>query len=134
MGLTPYGNPSYSEIIKKYLIDIKEDGSFKLNQEYFSYATDLVMTSPKFENIFQTKKRNSKDEMLNIHKDIAASIQVVTEEIVYKISKTAKKITNSDNLCLAGCYLIALQMEKFIKIKFLIIFGFNLLREMPGDL
>ena len=102
MGLAPYGNPSYSEIIKKYLIDIKEDGSFKLNQEYFSYATDLVMTSPKFENIFQTKKRNSKDEMLNIHKDIAASIQVVTEEIVYKISKTAKKITNSDNLCLAG--------------------------------
>lgn len=102
MGLAPYGDPKYSKLIRENLIDIKEDGSFKLNQDFFSYATDLVMTSPKFAELFKISKRNKNEEILPIHKNIAASIQEVSEEVIKKISITAKKITNSDNLCLAG--------------------------------
>ncbi len=102
MGLAPYGEPIYTNLITKNLIDIKEDGSFKLNQKYFSYATDLVMTSPEFEILFNIKKRNKDEEILKIHKDLAASIQTVSEQIINKIVITAKEITGSSNLCLAG--------------------------------
>ena len=79
MGLAPYGEPKYSKIIKDNLIDIKKDGSFKINQKYFDYATGLTMINSKFEQLFKQKKRDSKFQEINqFHMDIAASIQEVT--------------------------------------------------------
>ena len=103
MGLAPYGEPKYSNKIKDNLIDIKEDGSFKLNQDYFSYATGLTMTNEKFNNLFGEKPRNSKNERITqFHMDVAASIQNVTEEVMLKMSRSLRKEYNLKNLCLAG--------------------------------
>ena len=103
MGLAPYGNPIYEDKIKSKLIDIKEDGSFHLDQSYFNYATGLTMTNKKFENLFGQKVRNPKNEKLTqFHMDIAASIQKVTEDIMIKIAKSLKEELNISNLCLAG--------------------------------
>ncbi len=102
MGLAPYGNPIYEEKIKK-LIDIKEDGTFRLNQKYFNYATGLTMTNKKFNDLFGQNPRDSKKEKLTqFHMDIAASIQKVTEDIMIKIVKSLKEEFNISNLCLAG--------------------------------
>ena len=103
MGLAPYGLPIYQEKIKDNLIDIKEDGTFRLNQEYFNYATGLTMTNKKFDDLFGQKPRDSKNEELKqFHMDIAASIQKVTEDIMIKLVKALKKEFNIPNLCLAG--------------------------------
>ena len=103
MGLAPYGEPKYSNKIKDNLIDIKDDGSFKLNQDYFSYATGLTMTNEKFNNLFGEKPRNSKNERITqFHMDVASSIQNVTEEVMLKISRSLRKEYNLKNLCLAG--------------------------------
>ena len=103
MGLAPYGNPIYEDKIKSKLIDIKEDGSFHLDQSYFNYATGLTMTNKKFENLFGQKVRNPKNEKLTqFHMDIAASIQKVTEDVMIKIAKSLKEEFNISNLCLAG--------------------------------
>jgi len=103
MGLAPYGKPIYKDKIVNHLIDIKEDGSFWLNQEYFNYATGLTMTNSKFDNLFGQKPRDSKKEKLTqFHMDIAASIQVVTEEIMIKLVKSLKSEFKISNLCLAG--------------------------------
>ena len=103
MGLAPYGEPIYEDKIVKNLIDIKEDGSFWLNQDYFNYATGLTMTNDKFDNLFGQKARDSKKEKLTqFHMDIAASIQKVTEDIMIKIAKSLKEEFNIPNLCLAG--------------------------------
>ena len=103
MGLAPYGEPKYSNKIKDNLIDIKDDGSFKLNQDYFSYATGLTMTNEKFNNLFGEKPRNSKNERITqFHMDVAASIQNVTEEVMLKMSRSLRKEYNLKNLCLAG--------------------------------
>ena len=103
MGLAPYGSPIYEEKIIKNLIDIKEDGSFWLDQKYFDYATGLTMTNDKFDNLFGQKARDSKKEKLTqFHMDIAASIQKVTEDIMIKIVKSLKEEFNVPNLCLAG--------------------------------
>jgi len=103
MGLAPYGNPIYEDKIKSKLIDIKEDGSFHLDQSYFNYATGLTMTNKKFENLFGQKVRNPQHEKLTqFHMDIAASIQKVTEDVMIKIAKSLKKEFNISNLCLAG--------------------------------
>ena len=103
MGLAPYGNPIYEEKIIKNLVDIKEDGSFWLNQDYFNYATGLTMTNNKFAELFGQKARDSKKEKLTqFHMDIAASIQKVTEDIMIKIAKSLKNEFNISNLCLAG--------------------------------
>ena len=103
MGLAPYGNPIYEDKIKSKLIDIKEDGSFHLDQSYFNYATGLTMTNKKFENLFGQKVRNPQYEKLTqFHMDIAASIQKVTEDIMIKIAKSLKEEFNISNLCLAG--------------------------------
>ena len=103
MGLAPYGKPIYEDKIVKNLIDIKKDGSFWLNQDYFNYATGLTMTNDKFDNLFGQKARDSKKEKLTqFHMDIAASIQKVTEEIMIKIAKSLKEEFNIPNLCLAG--------------------------------
>ena len=102
MGLAPYGNPIYEDKIKK-LIDIKEDGTFRLDQKYFNYATGLTMTNNKFDDLFGQKRRNPDNEKLTqFHMDIAASIQKVTEEIMIKLAKSIRKEYGIKNLCLAG--------------------------------
>ncbi|MBT7623922.1 MAG: carbamoyltransferase [Flavobacteriaceae bacterium] len=102
MGLAPYGNPSYEDKIKE-LIDIKDDGSFKLNQKYFNYATGLTMTNDHFHNLFGLKPRDPKNERLTqFHMDIASSIQKVTEEIMIKLAKAIRNEYGIKNLCLAG--------------------------------
>jgi len=102
MGLAPYGNPIYEDKIHQ-LVDIKEDGTFRLNQDYFNYATGLTMTSNKFHNLFGQEPRNPKYEKLTqFHMDIAASIQKVTEDIMINLSKSLRKEYNIKNLCLAG--------------------------------
>ena len=103
MGLAPYGTPIYEDKIKNNLIDIKEDGSFHLDQSYFNYATGLTMTNKKFNNLFGQKVRDAKHEKLTqFHMDIAASIQKVTEDIMIKLIKSLKEEFNISNLCLAG--------------------------------
>ena len=102
MGLAPYGKPNYvNEILK--IVDIKEDGTFRLDQNYFNYATGLTMTNSKFDNLFGQKPRNPKSEKLTqFHMDIAASIQKITEDIMIKLAKSVQKEYGSKNLCLAG--------------------------------
>jgi carbamoyltransferase len=103
MGLAPYGEPKYSKIIKEYLVDIKEDGSFRLNQDYFDYATGLKMINKKFNSLFNHEQRETaKDKLNQFHMDIAASIQEVTEEIILKITTSLKNEYQIKNLCLAG--------------------------------
>ena len=103
MGLAPYGEPKYAELIKKHLIHIKEDGSFRLDQKYFNYTTGFTMTNENFHNLFGQKPRNVKTEKITqFHMDIAASIQIVTEEIMIKICKSLKEEYKISNLCLAG--------------------------------
>jgi carbamoyltransferase len=102
MGLAPYGKPIYEDKIKM-LIDIKDDGTFRLDQKYFNYATGLTMTSNKFNNLFGRKPRNSQNEKITqFHMDIAASIQKVTEEIMIKLAKAIRNEYDIKNLCLAG--------------------------------
>ena len=103
MGLAPYGTPIYEDKIKNNLIDVKEDGSFHLDQSYFNYATGLTMTNKKFDNLFGQKVRDPKHEKLTqFNMDIAASIQKVTEDIMIKLIKSLKEEFNLPNLCLAG--------------------------------
>tara|TARA_B100000579_G_C22787814_1_gene832853 strand:- start:146 stop:1585 length:1440 start_codon:yes stop_codon:yes gene_type:complete len=103
MGLAPYGEPKYKNLIKDNLIDIKKDGSFRLNQDYFSYATGLRMTNEKFNNLFGKKPRNSKNEKITqFHMDVASSIQNVTEEVMLKMAESLREEYNLKNLCLAG--------------------------------
>ena len=102
MGLAPYGKPIFEDKIKQ-LIDIKPDGSFRLDQNYFNYATGLTMTNDKFNNLFGQKPRNSINEKLTqFHMDIASSIQKVTEDIMIQLSKSIRDEYNIKNLCLAG--------------------------------
>jgi carbamoyltransferase len=103
MGLAPYGEPKYKDKIINNLMDLKEDGSFSLDMSYFNYATGLTMTNRKFSELFGMPVRNSKKEKLTqFHMDIAASIQVVTEEIILKITKSIALEYKINNLCLAG--------------------------------
>jgi carbamoyltransferase len=103
MGLAPYGTPRFKDIIIEKLIDVKSDGSFKLNMDYFNYATGLTMTNEKFSNLFGEPVRNpNKDKLTQFHMDIAASVQAVTEEVVLKLTKSIAKEYKIKNLCLAG--------------------------------
>ena len=102
MGLAPYGDPKYVNEIKDNLIDIKEDGSFRLNLSYFNYCTGLTMTSKKFDRLFDGPPRKAESEITQKEMDLAASIQVVTEEVVLKIAENLQKETGTKNLCLAG--------------------------------
>ena len=102
MGLAPYGESRFVDIIKSEIIDIKEDGSFCLNIDYFDYLTGLKMTNKKFAQLFQKEARNPESEITQFDMDLAASLQKVTEEIMIKLARTAKKLTNSDNLVMAG--------------------------------
>ena len=102
MGLAPYGNPIYENKVKQ-LIDIKEDGTFRLDQKYFNYATGLTMTNDKFNNLFGQKPRDPhKEDITQFHMDIAASIQKVTEDIMVKLTKSIRQEYKIKNLCLAG--------------------------------
>ena len=102
MGLAPYGEPRFRDIILDKLIDVKEDGSFRLNMDYFNYATSLTMTNNKFAKLFNIKRREPENELSQIHMDIAASIQAATEEIVLKITRFLFKEFKFPNLCMAG--------------------------------
>jgi len=103
MGLAPYGQPKYVDLILDNLIDLKDDGTFRLDLDYFNYCTGLTMTSPKFAELFGAKVRDWKSELLTpFHMDIAASIQKVTEEVMLRLARSLKREHGLDNLCLAG--------------------------------
>lgn len=102
MGLAPYGEPIYADLIRDHLIDIKADGSFRLDMSYFNYCQGLTMTSEKFHKLFGMPPRQSEGEMGQKYMDLAASIQVVTEEVMLKVVEFAHQVTNQEKLCLAG--------------------------------
>ena len=103
MGLAPYGEPKFKNLILEKLIDLKEDGTFKLNMEYFEYATGLKMTNNKFSELFgEPVRKPDKDLITQFHMDIAASIQSVTEDIVLKLVRSIIKEHGGNNLCMAG--------------------------------
>ena len=103
MGLAPYGEPRFVKTILDNLIDVKDDGSFRLNQDYFDYATGLTMTNKKFNNLFGRLPRNPEnDDISQFHMDIGASIQKVTEDIMLKIARNLRTEYGIENLCLAG--------------------------------
>lgn len=116
MGLAPYGEDKYSDIIRENLVDIKDDGSFWLNQEYFDYCTGTRMYNSKFEDLFGLKARKAESELTSKHMDIAKSLQVVTEEIILKIARNVRKVSGEKNLCLAGgCALNCVANGKILK-------------------
>ena len=103
MGLAPYGEPKFKNLILDKLIDLKEDGTFRLNMEYFDYATGLKMINNKFSKLFGQPARNlDKDLLTQFHMDIASSIQTVTEEVILRLTKSISKEYGSKNLCMSG--------------------------------
>jgi len=102
MGLAPYGEPRYVDLILKHLIDVKEDGTFRLDMRYFNYATGLTMTNRRFDRLFGGPPRREESEVTQKEMDLARSIQVVTEEIILKLVKTIHQELQCDYLCLAG--------------------------------
>jgi len=104
MGLAPYGKPKYKNLILKNLIDVKEDGTFNLDQDFFNYSTGLTMTNEKFKNLFGQKPRDTKnkEQLTQFHMDIASSIQSVIEEIMLKLARSLREEYKISNLCLAG--------------------------------
>ena len=102
MGLAPYGEPRYTELIKEKLINFADDGSFQLDMSYFDYATGLTMTNKKFDKLFGGHPRRSETNITQREMDLAASIQKVTEEIIIKLAYNISKETGEKNLCLAG--------------------------------
>ena len=102
MGLAPYGEPKYVDLILEHLLDVKEDGSYRLDMRYFNYATGLTMTNSKFDALFGGPPREPESEITQREMDIARSIQVVTEEVVLKIARNVQKELDVDCLCLAG--------------------------------
>jgi carbamoyltransferase len=103
MGLAPYGEPKYKDIILSKIVDLKEDGTFRLDQSYFDYCTGLTMTNAKFAQLFNHPVRDaSKDLLTQFHMDIAASIQAVTDEIILRLARSLAREYRIPNLCLAG--------------------------------
>ena len=102
MGLAPYGEPKYVDVIRDNLVDLKEDGSFRLNMEYFDYATGLTMTNARFDQLFNGAARTPESPVTQREMDIAASIQVVTEDAVLRLRATIHNELGVDHLCLAG--------------------------------
>ncbi|MDG1032670.1 MAG: carbamoyltransferase [Luminiphilus sp.] len=102
MGLAPYGEPRYVDLIKAHLMDIKPDGTFRLDMRYFNYATGLTMTNRRFDRLFGGPPRQPEAELTQREMDIAASIQAVTEDIVLKLAATIHRELEVDHLCLAG--------------------------------
>ena len=102
MGLAPYGNPRYANLIREKLINVAEDGSFQLDMSYFDYATGLTMTNNKFDSLFGGPPRTSETELTQREMDLAASVQKVTEDIILELARGIAKETGERNLCLAG--------------------------------
>ena len=102
MGLAPYGEPKYAELMLKHLIDVKPDGSFRLDMSYFDYCTGLTMTNSKFDGLFGGPPRKPDQLLTQKHMDLAASIQAVTEEVVLRLTRSLRRETGIRNLCLAG--------------------------------
>jgi carbamoyltransferase len=102
MGLAPYGEPRFAKLILENLIDLKPDGSFRLNQDYFGYTTGLTMTNRRFEDLFGAPVRSPETWLTQFHMDVAASIQAVTEEIMLRLARSLASETGERNLCLAG--------------------------------
>ena len=102
MGLAPYGEPKYADLIRKELIDLREDGSFRLNMKYFGYLDGLTMTNQRFAELFGGPPRKAESDITQREMDIAASIQKVTEEIVLRMARHVQQLTGEENLCLAG--------------------------------
>jgi carbamoyltransferase len=102
MGLAPYGTPRYAQLIFDHLIDLKPDGSFRLNVEYFDYCTGLTMTNRKFEELFGGSPRKPETPLTQREMDLAASIQTVTEEVILRLTRSIASETGIGNLCLAG--------------------------------
>ena len=102
MGLAPYGSPRFVDVIKENLIDIKDDGSFRLNLDYFEYCTGLTMTNGKFADLFGGPARTPEQRLTQREMDLAASVQAITEEVMLKLAEGVQKETGEKNLCLAG--------------------------------
>ncbi|MEO0405978.1 MAG: carbamoyltransferase N-terminal domain-containing protein, partial [Cyanobacteria bacterium P01_A01_bin.135] len=102
MGLAPYGEPKYAQLILEHLVDLKPDGTFRLNMDYFNFATGLTMTNGRFDKLFGGKPRRPETELTQRHMDLAASVQQVTEEIVFRLGSTLHRETQQPYLCLAG--------------------------------
>ena len=102
MGLAPYGEPTYVDTIYRHLIDVKEDGSFRLNMDYFNYCTGFTMTNTRFSKLFGREPRKPESAISQLDMDLARSIQVVTEEIILRIGRHLHRVTGEKNLCLAG--------------------------------
>jgi carbamoyltransferase len=102
MGLAPYGEPRYRDLMMERLLDLKPDGSYRLNMEYFEYPVGLRMTGRKMEQLFGQPTRTSESELTQFHMDVAASVQKVTEEVVLRTARYAHQLTGIENLCLAG--------------------------------
>ena len=102
MGLAPYGTPRYADLIRDHLIQVSEDGSFRLNMHYFDYCTGFTMTNQHFDDLFGGPRRSEESTLTQKEMDLAASIQLVTEEIVIKLARNIRKTTGMKNLCLAG--------------------------------
>ena len=103
MGLAPYGEPKYTQVIYDHLIDVKPDGTFRLNMDYFNYATGLTMTNDKFDTLFGLPRRQAESaDLTQDYMDVAASIQKVTEDVVMKLAQGLHSETGQTNLCLAG--------------------------------
>ena len=102
MGLAPYGMPKYKKLMMDHLIDVKPDGSFRLDQSYFDYCTGLKMTNRKFAALFGQPVRNADEPLTQFHMDIAASIQAVTEEVLLRMARSLRQEFEIPNICLAG--------------------------------
>src|SRR5687767_5257544 len=102
MGLAPYGEPKYAQAILDNVLDLKENGSFRLNMKYFDFCTGLTMTGPKFDALFGGPPRKPESLLTQREMDLAASIQVVTEEVVLRLTRSLARETGMKNLCLAG--------------------------------
>jgi carbamoyltransferase len=102
MGLAPYGEPKYADVIRNELIDIREDGSFQLNLKYFNYCAGLTMTNARFARLFGGPPRRAEGKLTQREMDLAASVQVVTEEVMMNMARYAHRVTGCENLVLAG--------------------------------
>src|SRR5262249_35724818 len=103
MGLAPYGEPKYARTMLDNIIDLKDDGTFRLDQSYFDYCTGLTMTNAKFDALFEAAARKPDKELLTqFHMDMAASVQKVCEEVMLRLTRSLKAETGAENLCLAG--------------------------------
>ncbi len=102
MGLAPYGEPKFKALILDKIVDLKEDGTFRLDQSYFDYCTGLRMTNDRFAEVFGIKTRTPEQQLTQVHMDLAASIQAVTEEVVLRLGRSIRKETGAKNICLAG--------------------------------